>query len=118
MTSSARLPPAAPPTPRENGRDEALRLTERLAEDMAQRWQAGEQPLAEEYLAKHPGLAEQPEALLELISEEIALRQEHGRPVEQAEFLRRFPRWRHQVETLLGCHRLLTARLVAPRFPV
>jgi serine/threonine protein kinase len=84
---------------------------------MARRWRQGERPLAEEYLALHPELRDQPEAALELISEEVYLRQESGHQAAPADFLGRFPQWRRQVRALLGCHRLLAPHLMLPRFP-
>ena len=92
-------------------------LVERLAEEMAQRWQKGEQPLTEEYLALYPELGNQPTAAVELIYEELCLRQEAGQEVNAAEVLRRFPHWRQQLQVVLDCHQLLGAEPGAPRFP-
>jgi serine/threonine protein kinase/Tfp pilus assembly protein PilF len=92
-------------------------LVEKLAEEMAQRWQSGERPMAEEYLARHPNLWDEPEGALELVYEELALRQEQGEVVAAEELLDRFPQWRRQVQALLACHQLLVPRLGAPRFP-
>ena len=89
-----------------------------LAEEMGRRWRAGERPLAEELLAPHPWLLDHPEAALELVAEELYLREECGEPIDEERVESRFPRWRRQVRALLDCHRLLTPRLAAPRFPV
>lgn len=94
-----------------------LARVEPLAEDMVERWQRGERPLAEEYLGRHPEICESPEAVLELISEEIHLRHEHGEELPPAEFARRFPRLRQQVQALLSCHSLLAGHLASPSFP-
>jgi serine/threonine protein kinase/tetratricopeptide (TPR) repeat protein len=75
----------------------------RLADDMAARWQAGEEPVTEDYLERHPELGHHPDAVLELIAEELALRHEHGRPISSSELESRFPRWKPQVETLWRC---------------
>jgi tetratricopeptide (TPR) repeat protein len=75
--------------------------------DLARRWAAGERPLAEEYLADHPELADRTEAVVDLIYEEICQRQRHGEPVDSVALLARFPRWRERVQVLLDCHRLL-----------
>jgi eukaryotic-like serine/threonine-protein kinase len=80
-----------------------------LGRDMARRWEAGERPLVEEYLAAHPELADRTEALVELIYEEICQRQRHGEPLDPEALLARFPRWRERVRVLLDCHRLLAA---------
>jgi serine/threonine protein kinase/Tfp pilus assembly protein PilF len=94
-----------------------LALVEPLAEEMVERWQRGERPLAEEYLGLHPEVCESPEAVLELISEEMHLRHEHGEELPPAEFTRRFPRLRQQVQALLSCHSLLAGHLATPSFP-
>jgi eukaryotic-like serine/threonine-protein kinase len=93
-------------------------LVERLVDEMAERWRAGERPLVEDYLARHPDLAAEPEAALELLAEEISLRDEDGQVPEADELAARFPHWRRQVLALLECHRALAARLGRPRFPV
>src|SRR5256885_7591629 len=90
---------------------------ERLADDLARRWQAGERPLVEEYFASHPALLERPEWALELIAEEIRLRQDDGQAPDAQEYERRFPRWRKQVLALVRCHALLSPGLAAPPFP-
>jgi serine/threonine protein kinase len=100
-----------------NAAGNLLPLLERLAEEMGRRWRAGERPPAEEYLARHPELATEPEAALELIAEEIYLRAEVGEEVAGAELLRRFPHWQRQVQALLDCHQLLSTQLGPPRFP-
>ena len=107
----------SPPAPLGPGKAEALALVERLAEDMTERWRKGEQPLAEEYLARHPQLWDLPEAALQLVSEEIYLRQERGQETSAAALVCRFPRWQRQVQALLSCHSLLAGQLAAPRFP-
>ena len=92
-------------------------LVERLAEEMAERWRAGEQSRVEDYLARYPALADDPEAALELLAEEIGLRDEGGQGPDADELASRFPHWRRQVLALLECHRALSIRLGRPRFP-
>jgi len=94
---------------------ESSTLVSKLAGEMAQRWHEGEQPLAEEYLARHPELCGQPEAVVRLIYEEICLRQENGQETASMEVVQRFPQWREQLEDIL-C-RPISRRLVAPRLP-
>jgi serine/threonine protein kinase len=98
-------------------RDAAEALAARLVGEMIERWRRGERPLAEEFLARHPELAEHPEPAADLIYEELCLRQEHGAEVPAEQVLRRFPRWRPQLEVLLDLQRLLGPRPAAPRFP-
>ena len=78
---------------------------------------AGERLRVEDYLARHPSLADDPEAALELLAEEINLRDEAGQAPGAEELATRFPQWRTQVLTLLECHRALSGRLGRPRFP-
>ncbi len=92
-------------------------LVEALADDMARRWACGERPPAEEFLALHPHLWNEPAAALELVYEEIHLRQEYGDREDPEDLLNRFPQWRPQVQALLDCHHLLSPRLAGPRFP-
>jgi serine/threonine protein kinase/tetratricopeptide (TPR) repeat protein len=92
-------------------------LVERLAEEMRRRWHAGERPLAEEFLIRHPEFWDQPEAATELIYEEICLRQEHGEAIAAEDILRRFPQWREQLQVVLHCHQLMEAGAAPPVFP-
>lgn len=98
------------PFPAESGS-----LVSQLAGEMAQRWHEGEQPLAEEYLARHPELCGQPDAVVRLIYEEICLRQEKGQETASMEVVQRFPQWREQLEDIL-C-RPFPKRLLPPRMP-
>jgi serine/threonine protein kinase/lipoprotein NlpI len=82
---------------------------------MAERWHEGEHPLAEEYLARHPELCGQPDAVVRLIYEEICLRQENGQETASMEVVQRFPQWREQLEDIL-C-RPFPKRLSLPRMP-
>jgi serine/threonine protein kinase/tetratricopeptide (TPR) repeat protein len=85
---------------------------------MIGRWRRGERPLVEEYLARHPELAKQPEAAIDLIYEEFCLRQEHGSQLPPDDLVRRFPQWRTELLVLLDCHQLFEPPPQAPRFPV
>jgi serine/threonine protein kinase len=82
-------------------------LVHRLAEELGRRWQAGERPVVEEYLDRHPELWRQPEAAVELIYEELCLRQEYGEERAVPDVLARFPEWREQLQVILNCHRFL-----------
>jgi tetratricopeptide (TPR) repeat protein len=93
-------------------------LIDRLAEDLARRWRAGERPVVEDYLAAHPELRDQPEAGVELIYEELCLRQEFGQEVAAADVLLRFPQWQEQLRLVVACHRFLEGGPASPRFPV
>jgi serine/threonine protein kinase/Flp pilus assembly protein TadD len=88
-----------------------------LAEEMADRWRQGEHLPAEEFLARHPELNNQPEAVLRLVYEEMCLRQEAGESIDPQTFLDRFPRFVAELRIVLDCHELLNAQTPAPRFP-
>jgi hypothetical protein len=78
-------------------------LVARLAEEMAQAWERGERPRAEDCLAAHPGLREWASAVMDLVYEEICLCREYGELVETAALVARFPAWKRQIEVLLRC---------------
>src|SRR5438270_6498422 len=82
-------------------------LVEGLLDDMRRRWQAGERPVAEDYLARHPQLRDRPDAAAELIYEEVCLRQEYREGGTASDVVRRFPQWRDELRVLLNFHRLL-----------
>lgn len=84
-------------------------LASALAEEMAQRWQQGQAPVAEDYLRQHPQLGEHPSAALRLIYEEVCLRQEQGQADAPALILERFPQWQAELEGILNCHELIHA---------
>jgi tetratricopeptide (TPR) repeat protein len=62
-----------------------------LLADQQARWHRGERWLVEAYLARHPGLAANAEAVLDLIGNEVLLRREQGEAARLDEYLRRFP---------------------------
>jgi serine/threonine protein kinase/lipoprotein NlpI len=82
-------------------------LEARLTEEMAEAWKHGKCARAEDFLAAHPELWNQPEAAVDLIYEEICLRREYGQEVGRAEILQRFPQWQSQLEILLDCLQIL-----------
>ncbi len=93
-------------------------LAARLGEEMAAAWRRGERPLAEEYLARHPELAGDPQAAVCLIYDEVLLRGEFDAEQPPSEVLRRFPQWHTELGLLLDCHRLLQQPQPAgPRYP-
>ena len=92
-------------------------VVERLADEMAARWQAGDRPLAEEFLAPRPDLAAHPAAVLDLVAEELALRDEHAEPTTADALAARFPHLPEQVRALVACQRALGPRPAPPAFP-
>jgi hypothetical protein len=59
--------------------------------DLRRHWQRGERLRVEDYLARHPALRADPEAMLDLIIEEFSLREQRGEQTQPAEYLGRFP---------------------------
>ena len=82
---------------------------------MAAAWKRGERRLAEEVLARNPGLGD--EEAIRVVYEEVCLRQEAGEDSVSAEVLGRFPQWRSKLELLLDGNRLLRTAIEA-EFPV
>jgi serine/threonine protein kinase len=73
-----------------------------LLAEMCQRWDAGERPLVEDLLQRHPELETQEEIVLRLIHEECSLRHQHRATTPREEFFRRFPQWRERLEEMLA----------------
>ena len=92
-------------------------LTDRLADELGRAWRAGERPIVEDYLARHPELLDRPEQTIELIYEEFCLRREFGEASDLADLLRRFPQWDRQLRIVVECHQFLEAGTVSPCFP-
>src|SRR5262249_19230629 len=93
------LDPSSPRPPADAGTADSL--TAPLVEEMARRWQQGERPLAEDFLARDPRLR-QPSAALELIYEELCLRQQHGPGADPANSLHRSHERGADLDVLLG----------------
>ncbi|MDR3636802.1 MAG: serine/threonine-protein kinase [Isosphaeraceae bacterium] len=93
--------------------DEALHNdpVSRQIQAMADAFRRGERPRAEEYLARHPQLAE--DDAVRLIFEEACLRREEGEDSVSSEILDRFPQWRGKLELLFDCDQLLWTPPVA-----
>jgi serine/threonine protein kinase/Flp pilus assembly protein TadD len=84
-------------------------LADRLAADMRRRWEEGDRPVTEDYLAAYPALRDHPGAAAELIYEEVSLRRGRHEPDGSGEVLRRFPQWAAQLRVLLDLRDTLDA---------
>src|SRR5436190_21199081 len=73
-------------------------LVAALVEEMAARWEHGEQPVVEDYLALYPALADHAAAVVRLIEEEVSLRQKAGQTVDDRAVLARFPQYRAELD--------------------
>jgi serine/threonine protein kinase/tetratricopeptide (TPR) repeat protein len=83
---------------------------EPLLQEMGAAWRGGHQTSVEEFLALHPELVENPDAVLRLICEEICLREETGTEVQIEDYVKRFPRWQKEVQSLLECRQLMQVK--------
>jgi eukaryotic-like serine/threonine-protein kinase len=93
-------------------------LAEDFAREMRQRWHEGEQPRAEEFLARRPELASVPEAAVELVYEEYCQREAAGQENIEQDLLARFPQWAGALRVMLECHRhLVESDGARPQFP-
>ena len=96
-------------------RDE--QIADRILEDMAAAWGDGRRPLVEDYLSRHPHLANQAAIVLRLIHGELCLRQQHGLDAQRASYVRRFPRWSNEIGALFDLHRSEEFQARGPVFP-
>ena len=97
---------------------ESEKLALDVAREMRRRWQQGDHPAAEDFLALHPHLSQQPEAAIELIYEEYCLRQSAGDEDADKDILRRFPQWAGPLRVMLDCHRrVIQVQRDRPRYP-
>ncbi len=103
--------------PTDEPRSELEQLADEAAAEMDRAWQAGRHITAEQCLERQPRLASDPEAAVRVILEEICLREEQGEHVASQEIYRRFPQWKHELEVVLDCQRLLDDREAPPVFP-
>src|SRR5262245_1940444 len=88
---------------------ESCTAVDELREKQLARWESGDPVLLEELLAAHPGLANDSEALVDLLYAEVLLREEHGQRPGLDEYQRRFPHVVEPLRRLFDVHRALTA---------
>jgi serine/threonine protein kinase/HEAT repeat protein len=82
-----------------------------LQDDQRARWQRGERVLVEAYLGQYPLLADDADAVLDLIYQEVLLRKQRGETPQLDEYLRRFPQFAGPVRDLFeGDHALESGR--------
>jgi serine/threonine protein kinase len=72
-------------------------------------WERGERVLLEAYLLREPTLADDPDALLDLLYSEVLLREEKGERPEAGEYLARFPQLADAIRRQFVVHDALTA---------
>jgi eukaryotic-like serine/threonine-protein kinase len=81
-----------------------LPLAVSLCLDQRRRWREEEAVRVETYLAQHPALHGDADALLDLIYNEIVLREEAGEQPRLDDYLGRFPRFEAQLRQLFEVH--------------
>jgi tetratricopeptide (TPR) repeat protein len=80
-----------------------------LRADQQRRWAQGQRVLVEAYLQRYPVLADDPEALLDLIYSEALLREGLGETDLLADYLRRFPQHEATLRRQFALHELLAS---------
>src|SRR5690348_2357025 len=86
---------------------------EPLLREQRAAWEHGDRPRVEAYLQRHPGLAADPDAVLDLLNNEVVLRAEHGEAPSLEEYLDRFPHLAAELRLLFEVHRALEAEGLA-----
>ncbi len=97
-------PHPAPDSTPADARDDRLVA---LLVEQRDRWQRGERVRVEAILAWQPALADQPQAVLDLLVNEIVLRQEAGESPDLDEYLCRFPRLAGELRLQLEVERAI-----------
>jgi serine/threonine-protein kinase len=90
-----------------NGDPGAVAAALRL--DQRRRWQAGERVPAEDYLRRHPAVAANAEAAVDLVYGEFLLRERLGERPDVDEYRRRFPEYAEALRDQVALHRALDA---------
>jgi len=98
---------SSPGTPAEPGRSPTEALLREACDEIEQRIRSGEAARAEEYLARHPSLADDPEQALDLIYVEYAARRDRGEMQSREEYFARFPHWQLQLQRQFHLDELL-----------
>ncbi len=106
--------PAPGPRPDREGLEKtvsAVGLAALLREDQRRRWMAGERLSAEDYLTRYPVVADNAEAVLDLVYGEFVLREEQGEKPDVEDYLRRFPAHAAPLRRQFELHRELGGTL-------
>jgi serine/threonine protein kinase len=101
----------ASPTPGGGPRSDLL---EQVLADQRAGWPQGQCILVEEYLARHPGLLEHHEALLDLIYNEIVLREQNGEKPGPDDYASRFPELDSAIRDQFEIHRMFATQRSDP----
>ena len=85
-----------------------------LCIDQAERWRRGQRHRAEDYLFRHPTVAADEEAAIDLIYSEFVVRQQGGENPMAEEYAGRFPGYAERLRRLLNLDQLLLGDPQAP----
>jgi eukaryotic-like serine/threonine-protein kinase len=99
--------PTFPSAPRDPSTPRLHPLADRLRQEQLGRWTDGDSPRVEEFLTRHPELANDPEGLLDLIYQEALLREERGETVNLKDYQRRFPQFHAALADQFAVHNAL-----------
>jgi eukaryotic-like serine/threonine-protein kinase len=103
--------------PSRSSDDAVLAEASRLAASFAASWSQGIRIRAEDLLADHPAVRDDPRAAVLVIYEEICQRRERDETVTFEELRSRFPHLSNELAVVLDCDHLLGMDL-SPRYPI
>jgi predicted Ser/Thr protein kinase len=101
------LPPAGDSDPA--GPLPPAELAAVLRANQRQRWQAGERVPAEDYLRRHPTVAADAEAAIDVVYGEFLLREGLGEKPTAEEYRQRFPEYADTLQAQIALHRAMAA---------
>lgn len=84
-------------------------LLARLRNEQRERWAKSDCVKAEEFLSRHPELAADVEAVLELVLAEVILREESGETARLEEYITRFPQCQTELRRIFEVHAVVGA---------
>jgi len=106
-TGPARSPDVSTRVDRDGDRESVTDLVESLCNEQVERWRAGDRVSVESFVARHPRLVSEDEALFELIYGEFLVRESLGEPPSAEEFAGRFPQFAERLGRQLDLHSAL-----------
>jgi serine/threonine protein kinase len=86
--------------------------------DLRHRFELGQAPTVESYLARFPELRRTDDRVLSLVYEEFCLSEENGRAPDVAAFCNRYPDWKSSLVSQLQYHRLFSQAVGPNRQPL
>ena len=87
-------------------------LVEAIWEDQQRRVAVGQEIRAEKYLARFPGLRDEPECAVDVVYGEFVARASAGQALDVREFFQRFPQYRDQLDRQFHIHDALNSAVL------